>query len=374
MITKTFDEVFTYEALYRAHLHGRVGKRTKKPVVRFEINTTERIYELYSHLRNGTYKLGKYHAFLVYEPKMRQIQTLYYSDRVVQHVLCDDVLAPYFTRRAIIDNCVCQKGKGSHFAQARFEKMLHNFISRHGTNGYFLKCDILKYFPSIPHKQLKEIVCTQILDKKLRDYVEYIIESYHTAPDFLTKYGLPSLGYGDITCRGIPIGNQSSQIFGMYFLDPVDRLAKEQLRLKVYSRYMDDFVAVHEDKEFLKRALAVIEEKVAELGLKLNSKTQIFPLKNGVTYLGFRYHVTPTGKIVKTVKKKTKRRFRSRTKLLKKAYIEGYIGAERIESNLAAVHGHLCHGKNTKLEREIHKKLIPLIANDDGLTVKRKKK
>ena len=366
MITKTFDEVFSFEALYRAHLHGRVGKRTKKPVVRFEINMSERIYELYSKLRAGTYRLSKYHSFVVYEPKKREIQTLYYSDRVVQHVLCDDVLAPYFTKRAIIDNCVCQKGKGTHFALERFERMLRNFIARHGPNGYILKCDILKYFPSIPHAQLKNAVCSQILDQKLRDYVEYVIDSYHTSIDFLDKYGLSPIGTREKTERGIPIGNQSSQIFGMYFLDPVDRLVKEQLHFKVYSRYMDDFVAVHEDKEYLKKALAEIVKKVKELGLTLNDKTQIFPLKNGVTYLGFRYSVTPTGKIVKTVKKQSKRRFRSHAKLLKKAYLEGYINEERVRQTISAVHGHLCHGNNIKLENELNKKLLPMLATPDN--------
>ena len=77
MITKTFSEVFSFEALYRAHLHGRVGKRTKKPVVNFEINMTERIYELYHKLQSGTYKLSRYHSFLVFEPKKREIQTLW---------------------------------------------------------------------------------------------------------------------------------------------------------------------------------------------------------------------------------------------------------------------------------------------------------
>ena len=364
MITTTFDELFSFEALYRAHLHGRAGKRSKKPVVRFEINMAERIYDLYTKLQSGTYKLGNYHSFIVYEPKKREIQTLYYADRVVQHLLCDQVLAPYFTKRAILDNCVCQKGKGAHFALKRFENMLHNFISKNGNNGYILKCDILKYFPSVPHAQLKKTICSQILDKKLSDYIVYIIDSYHTAPSYLAKYGLDSLGEGTKTERGIPIGNQSSQIFGMYYLDPVDRLVKEKLHLKVYSRYMDDFVAVHEDKDYLKRVLAEIQKCVAKLGLKLNSKTQIFPLKNGVTYLGYRYHVTETGKIVKTVKKPTKRRFRWRARLLKKAYLEGYIDKERVQNTMSAIHGHLCHGSNYKFEREINQKVLPMLENE----------
>ena len=364
MITNTFDELFSFEALYRAHLRGRSGKRSKRPVVRFEMNMTERIYELYEKLQNGTYTIGKYHSFVVYEPKKRQIQTLYYADRVIQHVLCDNVLAPYFTKRAILDNCVCQKGKGAHFALDRFEKKLHKFIARHGTNGYFLKCDILKYFPSIPHKQLKETVCSQILDDKLRNYVSHVIDSFHTAPDYLYKYGLDNLGEGERTERGIPIGNQSSQIFGMYYLDPVDRLVKEQMRVDIYSRYMDDFIAVHEDKEYLKKVLDEIEKCVAKLGLRLNSKTQIFPLKNGVTYLGYRFRVTETGKIVKNVKKPTKRRFRWRARLLKKGYLEGYIDADRVKHSMAAIHGHLGHGTNVKFEREINRKVLTMLKEE----------
>lgn len=361
MITQTFDELFSFEALYRAHIRGRSGKRSKRPVVRFEMNVTERIYELYDKLQRGAYTIGKYHSFVVYEPKKRQIQTLYYADRVIQHVLCDNVLAPYFTRRAIIDNCVCQKGKGAHFALARFEKKLHAFIAKNGTNGYFLKCDILKYFPSIPHAQLKETVCNQILDDKLRNYVSQIIDSYHTAPDYLAKYGLNSLGEGETTQRGVPIGNQSSQIFGMYYLDPVDRLVKERLGLEIYSRYMDDFVMVHEDKHYLRYVLGEIEKCVAKLGLKLNSKTQIFPLKNGVTYLGYRYFVTSDGKLVKNVKKPTKRRFRWRARLLKKAYLEGYIDANKVKGSMAAIHGHLKHGSNECLQRELNRKLLPML-------------
>lgn len=361
MITTKFDDLFSFEALYRGHLHGRCGKRSKKPVVRFEMDMASRVYELYTQLQNGTYKLGKYHSFVVYEPKRREIQTLFYADRVIQHVLCDTVLAPYFSKRAVMDNCVCQKGKGAHFALVRFEKMLRDFVNEHGTDGYFLKCDILKYFPSIPHAQLKQTICNEVMDDKLRNYLSYIIDSYHTAPAYLTKYGLDCLGEGAQTERGVPIGNQSSQIFGMYYLDPVDRLAKEQLHLKLYSRYMDDFVAVHEDKEYLKQCLVEIRKKVAELGLQLNSKTQIFPLKNGVTYLGFRFFVTDTGKIVKTVKKPTKRRFRWRARLLKKAYVEGYIDSARVKQTMSAVHGHLCHSSNVKFERELNRKLAPIM-------------
>ena len=366
MIEVTFDEVFTYENIYRAHMRGRLAKRDKKPLVRFEAAMLGNLYEIYRKLSKGTFKLGGYNHFTVHEPKKREIQTLHYADRVVQHVLCDDVLAPYFTKRAILDNCVCQVGKGSHFALKRFEAKLHNFIRAHGTNGYILKCDILKYFPSIPHDRLKEIFCDELRDGRLKQLVTHIIDSYHTDFDYLRGYGFdcPSPDT-EKSGRGVPIGNQTSQIFGMFYLNKVDRLVKEKLRVKIYSRYMDDFLLVHEDKDFLRAALKEITEAVTSLGLKFNSKTQIFPLKNGVTYLGFKYRVTPEGKVVKTVKSKTKRRLRSRTRLLKRAFYDGVITSERIRMSLAAFHGHLKHAKSYRLEKEVAAKLSA-VAHADG--------
>lgn len=366
MIELTFDEVFTYENLYRAHMRGRMAKRDKIPLVKFESAMLGNLYDIYRKLSGGTFKLSGYNHFTVYEPKKREIQTLHYADRVMQHVLCDEVFAPYFTKRAIIDNCVCQVGKGSHFALRRFEDKLHNFIRAHGINGYILKCDILKYFPSIPHDKLKEMFCGELRDERLKKLVNHIIDSYHTSGEYLEAYGYDCLTPDpDRSGRGVPIGNQTSQIFGMFYLNKVDRLVKEKLRVKIYSRYMDDFLLVHEDKQFLQEALKEITEAVSSLGLKFNSKTQIFPLKNGVTYLGFKYRVTPTGKVVKTVKTKTKRRLRQRTRLLKKAYLDGVITSERVRQSLAAFHGHLKHGRNYGLESEVERKLGE-IAHADG--------
>ena len=366
MITQTFDEVFTFETLYRAHLRGRLAKRDKMPIIRFEFSLLENIYKIYNSLKVGAFKFSNYSHFTVYEPKKREIQTLRYCDRVVQHVLCDDVLQPYFSKRAILDNAVCQEGKGTHFALDRFENMLRRHVRKHGVTGYFLKCDILKYFPGIPHDRLKQIFCSQIADTRLKDLLTLIIDSYHTDTVYLEKYGYDCLTPDPAKSgRGIPIGNQTSQVFGMFYLNKVDRLVKEELRVKAYSRYMDDFVLVHSDKEFLRYALSEITAAITDLGLKFNTKTQICPLKNGITYLGFRYYVTPSGKLIKTVKKQTRKRLRWRARLLKKASLEGVITPERVRQSLAAFHGHLKHASSYKLEKELFLKLKAYTAPTD---------
>lgn len=285
-------------------------------------------------------------------------------------MLNDAVLSPYFTKRAIIDNAVCQVGKGTHFALDRFESQLRSFTAKHGNKGYILKCDILKYFPSIPHDTLKNLFCAHIRDDKIKKLLCCIIDSYNTSEDYLKAYGYDCLNPDPVkTGRGVPIGNQTSQVFGMFYLNSVDRLVKEQLRVKIYSRYMDDFVIVHEDKEFLKSVLAKITQAVHALGLKFNSKTQIFPLKNGVTYLGFRFFVRENGKVVKTVKRQTKDRLRWRARLLKKAVEENLVTPERIRQSLSAFHGHLKHSQNYRLEKELYVKLLKY-ACADGKGVK----
>lgn len=356
MITATYEELFTFENIYKAHMRSRMCRRDKRPVVRFEMNMLSGLYDLYRRLNDGTFRFGKYCSFNVYEPKCREIQTLCYSDRIIQHVLCDNVLMPYFSNRVVIDNCVCQKGKGAHFALSRFEKMIRKYVNQYGAEGYFFKCDILKYFATIPHDRLKRAICGQIGDPRIRTLVESVIDGYHTKPEYLARYNVAPLGKDNRTERGIPIGNQTSQVFGMYYLDPVDRMIKEQYRVKVYSRYMDDFVLVHHDLEYLRSVRAVIYAKVEELGLALNSKTQIFPMRNGVTYLGYRYRVLSDGKLLKTVKKQTKRRFRWRVRLLKKAYLDGLIDEDRVQRSRASIMGHLSHGKNRKFERELNHK------------------
>lgn len=363
MIENRFNEVFSFENLYKAHLKARLSKRDKKSIVKYEMELISNLYDLYKKIQNGTYNIGVYSKFIVYEPKKRQIQTLNYYDRIVQHVLCDNLLMPYFTKRAVLDNCVCQVGKGTHFAHDRLKANLHKLIKKNSNDIWCLKCDIKKYFPSLPHKNLVETFCKHIRDVNLKNMVAQIIDSFHTSEVFLKKHNIAPLGLTK-TERGIPIGNQTSQVFGMFYLNSLDRLVKEKLRIKVYSRYMDDFLLFSESKEKLTYAFKHIKEHIKNIGLQLNSKTQMFPLKNGFNYLGFNYSVTKTGKILKTITTKTRRRMKWRVRYLKKLYEAKLINSERVERSLVAFHGHLCHAKCWYLENKLRNGLKPMLPKE----------
>ncbi len=382
MILDKFEDVFTLENLYNGHLRGRLSKREKRQVAYFEIDLMQNLKRLLNRILDGTYKVTKYHEFVIFEPKKRQIQTLFYRDRIVQHVLCDNMFLPYFSKRAILDNGVCQIGKGTHFTINRLVENIAKMIRREKTTDlYVLKCDILKYFPSIPHKQLKQKILHHIEDKRLRDFVTMIIDSYHTSPKYLLEHNIPIDGpcgphpFNNnfvTTERGLPIGNQTSQVFGMYYLDTLDRFVKEKLRVKCYSRYMDDFILVHPDKAFLKQALKQIQELLGTMGLQLNEKTKIFPLKRGLTYLGFKLFFFSNGTCVRKVSRKTLLRFVAKAKLINYAFAHKLIGIPRIKSTLASYHGHLKHGNCKRLELKLFKLIkineiyLQMKAEEDG--------
>ena len=98
MIKIKYDEIFTYEKIYRAHMRGRLSKRNRKSLVKYEMTMLTNLYELHERMLSRKFYIKRYSSFVVYEPKKREIQTLNYSDRIIQHIICDDVLAPYAER------------------------------------------------------------------------------------------------------------------------------------------------------------------------------------------------------------------------------------------------------------------------------------
>lgn len=303
---KTYDEVFTFENLYHAHLRARRSKRHKKDVILFETHTGESLASLLKLLRKRTYQVSGYNHFVIYEPKERNIQSLHYYDRIVQHCLVDNYLMPLLERRLIYDNGACRKGKGTDFSRNRVKEFLTKYYRKHGDDGYVLQFDIHHYFPSIDHDVLKEKLSKVIMDKDILCLLFSLIDSYHEE---------------DNDKAGLPMGNQTSQCFALFYLDGVDRLIKEKYRMKFYSRYMDDGIIISEDKKKLQNLLEDIREELGKLKLELNpKKTRIMKLKNGFVYLGFRYRLLPTGKVLLTFPKSKERRI---VRFLRKRKNEG---------------------------------------------------
>lgn len=332
-----YEILYDFDKLYEAYKKCRRGKTGKTEVILFELNLTEELVKLQEELKNKTYHVGEYYRFIIYDPKQREIQALPFRDRIVQHNLCDNILAPLLERHLIYDNSACRKGKGTHFAMNRLTGFFREYYKKYGSDAYILKCDIRKYFDSIDHKVLKTKLMRIIKDKDMFELLENIIDSYETEPG-----------------KGLPMGNQTSQWFALYYLDGLDRLVKEKYRMKYFTRYMDDCIILCKDKDDLKQCLEGMKAYVEEdLLLNFNEKTQMTTMKNGVDYLGFHFYLTDTGKVVKRLRTKSKRRWKRRLKKMKIQYRENELLLEDITRSIASYKGHLKHGHTYRLRQRV---------------------
>ena len=183
---------------------------------------------------------------------------------------------------------------------------------------------------------------TGCLDQKLLWFLRQVLGSYHT------KFG-----------KGLPLGNQSSQWFALYYLDRMDRIIKEKLRIHYYSRYMDDCILIHYDRAYLQHCLEVIREHIeTDRLLTFNEKTQIMPITQGVDYLGFHFFLTDTGKVIRRLRTKNKQRIRRRLKAYQRAYAKGKIEFSAIRRSLDSYQGHLVHGHTYRLRKNLRKGFV----------------
>lgn len=343
-MSAAYEALSDFSNLYAAHRAARRGKSRVREVAEFELNLAAELCSLSDDLQRREYRPGPYTHFLVHEPKVRSIYALGYRDRVLQHCLCDQLLAPALEPRLIYDNAACRVGKGSHFALCRLTRFLTEHYRQHRDHGYFLKADIRQYFASVRHKPLKKLLAGVSAAQDVSDLLSRIIDSYHTE-------GVPG--------SGIPLGNQTSQWFGLLYLDGLDRLVKEKWRVKHYTRYMDDMVLLLPSRG---QALAVRDDMArfaeADRGLAFNAKTQVSPVRAGVKYLGWHFYLAEGGKVIRKLVPEKKARMRRAIRSLPAAYRSGELGTREVTARLASYAAHLDHGHTHALRRELFSGLV----------------
>lgn len=342
MNNRTVDDAVSFGELYAGLKKSCRNVRWKDSVTGYEVNSLKNTYLLRQSLLNGSYKISGYQRFRVHEPKEREIVATRLKDRQFQRSLCDNVLYPQITRSFIRDNCACQRGKGVDDALNRLTVHLRRYYLKHGAQGWALKCDIRHYFAETPHEVAKAAVRKRLTDKRAADYTDAIIDSFG----------------GD---KGIGLGSQVSQITELAVLDDLDHYIKERLRIKHYLRYMDDFILIHEDRAVLQNAFQEIKRQLAALGLTLNAKTQIFPLKQGVIWLKWRFVLTDTGKVIRRICKKSVVREQRKLKRMSKLAAAGRIPVSALSESFITWKAHAQRGNCRKIVQSmenLHNKLV----------------
>lgn len=262
-----YERICSYENLETAFYRASDGKHKRPEVQEFASNLEVNLRQIEQELKSHTYHTSEYIVFTKYEPKERIIYKLPFRDRVV-HWAIMLVVEPIWVANFTRDVYACVKGKGIHPCLKQLRRDMRD--DPEGT-AYCLKLDVRKFYPSIDHEILKQVVRVKIKDPELLWLLDEIIDS----------------------ADGVPIGNYLSQFFANLYLSELDHIIKEQLKVRYYYRYADDIVLLAEDKATLSGHLVFINHFLnCERALDIKRNYQIFPVESrGVDFVGYvTYH------------------------------------------------------------------------------------
>jgi len=307
-----FEDIISIDNLLSAWLEFVVGKKKKSDVQIFAAALSDNILQLHEDLVNKTYQHGNYYQFNISDPKPRNISKASVRDRLLHHAIYR-ILYPYFDQTFIYDSYSCRVSKGTHKAIKRFYSMFLEASNYNRKTCWVLKLDIKKFFASIDHQVLKDILARDIPDQNILWLLSNIVDSFSP---------------------GLPLGNLTSQLLVNVYMNEFDQFIKHKLKAKHYIRYADDFVILSHDQEELVNQLATIQEFLqTKLKLILHpNKICLKTFASGVDFLGWVNF--PTHRVLRTA---TKRRMMKR------------IRANPTNETLQSYLGLLGHGNTAKI-------------------------
>ncbi len=315
-INNLYHRIYAEENIELADNKARKCKRTRYGVKKHDENREWDNFILALTLKNEEYQTSEYTTYKVYEPKERTIFRLpYYPDRITHHAIMN-IMEPIWTKIFTKDTYSCIKNRGIHTLVKQLQNDLRN--DPEGTI-YCAKMDIKKFYPSINHEILKDIIRKKLKDKSLLKLLDEIIDS----------------------AEGVPIGNYLSQFFANLYMAYFDHWVKEELKVKYYYRYADDIVILSNNKSQLRSWILAIKIYLTNvLKLKLKDNYQIYPVKSrGVDFVGYVCYHDHT-----LLRKSIKLKLLG----LVKAYKKKLISKKKLQLKLASYFGWMkyCDSKN----------------------------
>jgi len=252
-----------YDSLLQAWVEVKRNKSYHFSILAYEQNLAVNLSTLLDKLEDGSHSPRELRKFYIHDPKTRLIEAPCLEDRIVQHALLS-VIRPLIEVRLIDQTFACRKFKGTHASN----DLLKSYLIAYKNEGYCLKIDIEKFFYTIDQNVLEL-------------QIEEIIKCRPTL-NILKKF------YGSETGKGLPLGNVTSQVLANLALNPIDHFIKRVLKIRHYVRYMDDCILLSDSKNELNYARILIIQELEKLKLKVNNKTKISRIKDGIDFVGYR--------------------------------------------------------------------------------------
>jgi RNA-directed DNA polymerase len=341
-----WPQITQFETLLLAAKKAQRGKRFRPNVLDFNHNLEAELIQLQQELLSQTYQPGAYRTFEIFAPKYRLISAAPYRDRIIHHALCH-IIAPLFEQTFIHHTYANRIGFGTH-------KALQQFTHWARTHRYIFQCDIRKYFPSIDHDILKQLLRRKIKCKPTLWLLDTIIDNSNDQEPSIEYFPGDNLLTPAYHRRGLPIGNLTSQFFANVYLNGFDHFIHETLKTQHYLRYMDDFALFSNDLNFLKETRPKIETHLASLRLKIHPiKSQISATRCGANFVGFRIlpaHIR--------IRSSSLRNARHRLRSFQHAFHRHELDDFTLQRSLQSWAAHLDHADTWHLKQQLFSQLV----------------
>lgn len=308
----------------------RRGKCSRADVQAFSRHAERELFVLRRRLVAGNYRHGRYHTFHIHDPKPRAIRKANVIDRIVHQSLYNQLTQLYDSR--FLEHVYSGRaGKGVHAGMEAVERMTWKESKNYSRPCFYLKCDIRKFYDSVDHGVLLEIMRKKIDDDRMLAVIDTVVKSFHAE-------GSPG--------KGLPIGNLTSQIFTNIYLEPFDRFIAERIGGSRYARFADDFVIISHNSSALSFLKEEAEHFLRErLKLTLHpEKVTLAPLHHGLDFLG--YVLLPHYRRIRSA---TVRRMFRRLGVKVAEYYSGHVSLEHVERSLNSYLGLLGHADTHNL-------------------------
>jgi group II intron reverse transcriptase/maturase len=270
-------------------------------------NLAANLRSLEARAKNGTYRASP--AKRVHLPKneteTRPIGMPTVEDKVLERAV-EMLLEPVYEQEFLDCSYGFRTGRSPHQAL----QALRTVIMRM-RGGWVLDVDVRKYFDTIPHQQLREV-----LRRRIRDgVIDRLIGKW-------LKAGIWEAGQVTYPEAGTPQGSVISPILSNVYLHEVlDCWFEREIKPKLHGkaeliRYADDFVVVCERREDAEALLEQVKARFESYGLTIHpDKTRVVDLRHpwesndppqSFDFLGFTHYWEKTRRGGYAVGRKTK--------------------------------------------------------------------
>jgi len=323
MSVSLLGQVADYANLARAFRVCSRGKKRNKDYQKMLLDLGHELVRIREKLLTQNYAWSDYRKFLVRDPKARIVSAPSFRDRVVHTAICA-IIEPLIDVEIPQQVYACRRGKGSRNAAIDLICTLRQI----GVERFVVKLDVKKYFDSIDHEILLNLVSKSLPDQSLALLLHGLVESYHSS---------------GASGKGIPIGALTSQLFANFYLVSADKVVLDELHGQgFYFRYMDDFVIGGKDRGRIWDAADACT-KHCQSALKLDIPYQkIVPLGADpvpflgflIDHLGYRPLARNGRRLTKKLKRMDKKQARDSTK---EQVMLSYDAWKNLEPHLASL-------------------------------------